>query len=486
MERGFYNEDIEELLKQKADQYRMYPSDKVWKGIQGSLHPSRKWYWFGFVLFLSAIGYYAFVELFTPSTNKAVSETSAPSTTPASQPASENSSNTKAVIIPFGTSSKQSNNHTGSNARQGSFVLNPEHSTALAANDQAPVADHTTIAFNSEAPVFDLTTRRLIHDIQALPENSLLLITDEASDAAAATASTAGILPDGVTPADAAKLNDKTAEEQDGQRINWLHELAVYELQQRKPKRISWQIAFTPTMNYRKLTSNSRLTTPAEDKNLPLAMQSASNPEEMVNHKPALGFELGSHIMYAANKTFTFKAGLQFNYTRYDIQAYSSTLTEQAHISLNSSTGIVPDAITTTTNLRNIGGKIGGQQMEVENLRNQYFQLSLPIGIEVNLLGNEKLQVGVAGTMQPTYLLNRNTYLISTDYKNYSKEPSLVRRVNLHTSAEAFVAYKMGDLKWQVGPQFRYQLLSSYVSAYPIREQLMEFGIKIGVAKTIR
>jgi hypothetical protein len=486
MERGFYNEDIEELLKQKADQYRMYPSDKVWKGIQRSLHPSRKWYWFGFVLFLSAIGYYAFVELFAPSTTRPISENSAPSTTPAPQPASEKSSNAKAVIIPFGSSSKQGNNHTGSNARQNSFVLNPDQQTGSAASEQIAVADGNTLAYNSETPVFDLTTRRVIHDIQALPENSLTLVTDEATNVTTTTASTENILPNAVAPADAAKLNDKTAEEEDGQRVNWLHELAVYELQQRKTKRISWQIAFTPTMNYRKLTSNSRLTTSAEDKNLPLAMQSATNPEEMVNHKPALGFEVGSHIMYAANKTFTFKAGLQFNYSRYDIQAYSSTLTEQAHIALSSSTGIMPDAITTTTHLRNIGGKIGDKQMEVENLRNQYFQLSMPLGVEVNLLGNEKLQVGIAGTLQPTYLMNRNTYLISTDYKNYTKEPSLVRRINLHTSAEAFVSYKMGDLKWQVGPQFRYQLLSSYVKEYPIREQLMEFGIKIGVAKTIR
>ena len=68
MERGFYNEDIEELLKEKADQYKMYPSDKVWKGIHRSLHPNRKWYWLSLVLFLGAVGYYTFIEFITPST----------------------------------------------------------------------------------------------------------------------------------------------------------------------------------------------------------------------------------------------------------------------------------------------------------------------------------------------------------------------------------------------------------------------------------
>jgi hypothetical protein len=50
----------------------------------------------------------------------------------------------------------------------------------------------------------------------------------------------------------------------------------------------------------------------------------------------------------------------------------------------------------------------------------------------------------------------------------------------------AFISYKTGDLKWQVGPQLRYQLMSSFVKEYPIREHLFEYGITIGVAKTIR
>ncbi len=31
MERGFYNDDFEQLIRQKADQYKMFPSEGVWK-----------------------------------------------------------------------------------------------------------------------------------------------------------------------------------------------------------------------------------------------------------------------------------------------------------------------------------------------------------------------------------------------------------------------------------------------------------------------
>jgi hypothetical protein len=51
MERNFNNE-FERFLKENADQYRMYPSAKVWKGVYNALHTRRKWYGLGIVLLL--------------------------------------------------------------------------------------------------------------------------------------------------------------------------------------------------------------------------------------------------------------------------------------------------------------------------------------------------------------------------------------------------------------------------------------------------
>src|SRR5678809_687403 len=44
MERQINNGDFEKLLRDNANQYRMYPSEKVWKGIHSSLHTRRRWY----------------------------------------------------------------------------------------------------------------------------------------------------------------------------------------------------------------------------------------------------------------------------------------------------------------------------------------------------------------------------------------------------------------------------------------------------------
>src|SRR5437868_2512800 len=51
MERNFNNE-FERFLKENADQYRLYPSPNVWKGVYSALHSRRKWFGLGIVLLL--------------------------------------------------------------------------------------------------------------------------------------------------------------------------------------------------------------------------------------------------------------------------------------------------------------------------------------------------------------------------------------------------------------------------------------------------
>lgn len=475
MERDFYNEDIEQLIKQKADQYKMYPSDKVWKGIHRTLHPRRKWYWLSFLLFLASLSYYTIKDWIAPSGEQTATDLNKPVE---QQPATGHSDDQQAaVIIPFITPTPEQNNRGPVAPRiadAGIATGQPENTPATTATPDEAVADNMNAAPEQETPVIDIATRQRLVPVShkaysniALPESLSRQFTITAGNREPVTSITQ------VQEEDALADADRT-------RINWLQETAAYELSMPKAKRLSWQLSFSPTMNYRKLEGSRYARLRSDVKNIPIAMNIEGDPDNLVNHKPALGFELGSHFLYSLSKRVTLRAGLQFNYSRYDIQAYSSNISERATIALNNYYGVTTDSITNYTNLRNFGGDA------VQDLRNQYFQLSAPIGLELRLLGNSKVQVGVAGTVQPTYLLNRNTYLITTDYKNYTKQPSLVRRWNLNTSAEAFIAYTTGDLKWQVGPQFRYQVLSSYVKKYPIAEHLMEFGIKIGVAKTIR
>jgi hypothetical protein len=70
MENSYNNKDFEQFVKQNADQYRMFPSEKVWEGIHNTLHVRRRWYGIGFSLLLLTIGIVTWVMLLNPTGKK--------------------------------------------------------------------------------------------------------------------------------------------------------------------------------------------------------------------------------------------------------------------------------------------------------------------------------------------------------------------------------------------------------------------------------
>lgn len=228
---------------------------------------------------------------------------------------------------------------------------------------------------------------------------------------------------------------------------------SVLNTYQPKARKLAWQTYFTPTISYRKLNDNYI--------------------DNVAPHKPAFGFELGMAAKYAVSKNAKLRAGLQFNVNRYEIKTFDS-YAQLATIRLNDRNGV--DYVRTVTNYNNYTG------YQSNWLQNFYFQVSAPIGVEFKIKGDDKMQFGVASTLQPTYLLGDKAYVISSDYKNYANMPGLVRHWNVNTSFETFVAYSTGHLNWQVGPQVRYQMLSSYIKKYPVKENLFDFGLKVGIS----
>ena len=464
MERDFYNDEFEELIKLKADQYRMYPSDKVWKGVKRSLHSNNKRYWFGFALLLTGLSYFGIDQLIVSPPQAVTNQGPARST---------DTEKHQASIVPFDQVIPEKSD-------KGQAGILP--STLDRTSQQQEILENTTSQVgpvsNNES-LAPMLVNENTDVILVAPALAIALPKINQSPALGLDKPlTAILIPSLISDQFATEQKDDIGKE-DNAKINWLQEYAVYDLSPFKPQRVSWQISFSPTMNYRRMTGRNNANMQSSARNIPIALSIEGDLDKLVNHKPALGFELGSYVVYSLSHNLALKGGLQFNYSRYEIQAYSSA-TEPATIALNSINGLRSASISNLTQLRNFGG------YAVQELQNQYFQLSVPVGVEINLLGSKKLQLGVAGTVQPTYLLNRNTYLISSDYKNYTREPSLVRRWNVNTSAETFLSYKTAGLKWQVGPQIRYQLFSSYTDKYPIKEYLIEYGVKIGVTKTIR
>ncbi len=269
------------------------------------------------------------------------------------------------------------------------------------------------------------------------------------------------------------------AESEDRQRINWLHEYAMYTLPVSEPKpRAFLQLTIAPTISFRSLGGGDF--SPSKNEiNGPITYYQQENAHRYVDHSPGLGFEVGGSLVYRLTRNFSVKGGLQFNFSQYTVKAYNSN-NPQLITSNLSGYGSYVDSMTSYARL----GSYGGQNSV--SLTNDFYQLSAPIGFELRLLGNERLTVNVGATIQPSYLFNTNMYGLSSDYTSYAKEPSQIRHWNWNAGLEAFLAYRIkSGLYWQIGPEFRYQLHSTYTSDYPVNETQKTYGIRFGIVKSL-
>lgn len=460
MERDFNRDDFENFLKQTSNQHKINPSEKTWKGIYNTLHPSKRWFRMGGgLLVLSGMLLFSHNMLDKNADNKHMQAK-------LSQDISigRTSKVSEAVTPPINSAKNTVKKHIITESLPDKSITSESTSTQLHADVPA-----------SEKALADNFIRTYPRTYNLSPEKNIPATDD--TEKAVTDLSTPSAIPLGSSgnTTDEANQSSSVRDALLQEQIHHLQNYIPVSLSLPKRKKLNLQFYFSPTISYRRLADNKHLSHFSQ-RNIPLA-SNYLNIDKFVDHNPSIGAEIGSNILLKAGRNFTLKTGLQLNYSRYSIKAYRF-YTEKASIALNT-VGRIADTLTSYTSYRNFSG------YSPENLQNQYLQVSVPVGAEVKLLGNRRLQLNIAGTIQPTYLLLSDTYLLSSDYVNYAQQPSLVRKWNVHSSLETFVSYKVGGLRWQVGPQFRYQLLSSYNDRYPIKEYLREYGFKFGVSKTL-
>jgi hypothetical protein len=470
MDRGFYNEDfdLEELIRFKSDQFKMHPSESVWKRIAKKIHPVTPYLWVGLAVVLTGAGYLAATEtgiLFEDA-------------------ATLSHKISARTVVASSAKSTLLNRHTTTPELVDANELNDGISLSLKPSLTNGLTLETASSVMKRQEVYDALTVKTntaaqipVQPVQEKHSENQTFYPKVSAFARLVRS----ITPTGrIEPSMPFSFGLKSKEDkgmQGHEKLNWLQEYAAYELSLPKKRRMNWLVTLSPTMNYRRLVGGKTAELPADVKNGPIALSLKGNVDALVNHQPARGLELSSLFAYTLNRKWTFLTGVQFNYSRYDIKAFSAPANEKATISLSRYSGV--QELTSYTILRNFGGT------SEKTLQNEYYQVSLPVGMQYTLAQAGRWHLGLSGTIQPTYLLNKNNYLISTDYKNYTKEPTLVNPWNINTSAEAFIAYKYGNTRIQVGPQFRYQLFSSFAKEYPVKEYLMQYGFKVGISRTV-
>lgn len=483
-----YNRDreFEQFVKQNADQYRMFPSEKVWEGIHNTLHTRRKWYGIGLALLLLSTATVTSVMLNNAGKKQELAD-KAPVTIYAAVSAKENTK--EPVMIAPEKPFIQNTLNTRPDKLHASLV-GEKNSAAPVTNEIPAETEMEALALENFPSVH--FTKPAVTDAPVTERKNTEVLRKQVANkkiVAPAPVLMAGNNVQVIEPRHTELITDKPAAITDeivDQKKDALTErryqspytiesvLNSYKFK-RSRKKIAWQVYITPTISYRKLEENKAflnaarnlLGTPAN------YSYSFSDINSIVTHKPDIGIQMGFSGVYPLTKRLRITAGLQFNISKYDIRAYNHD-GEVATIALSNDAGGT-NTVSTITNYRNIGG------YKADWLANMYVSGSAPVGLELILSKTNKTTVGVAGTLQPTYILGNRAYLLSADFKNYAEVPSLTRKWNLNTGFEVFAGYRTGNVDWRIGPNVRYQVFSSFVNKYPIKEHLFDFGLKLGI-----
>lgn len=459
--------EFENWLREETDRHRLYADESVWDRIQQRLRRRR---WLPFVLtalgIISASVTWVMIDQPDLPINYATDTRRQPATSTYAQTSLTGNKNSQPKIAtPFRSSLDQAEASSlaflmqaSSEAGTTSQPIEPAPEAMWVAESNEPVQPEVMrtilnipVKEIAAAPVVFATPNIVALDLALEPSEANQSLSTQQEPEKQKQASAPSLLPE----------QYQTIE-------------SVISSYKGKRTRKSWkvQLSVSPTISYRKLIENREALQAARSVMSPAPALAAPELETVVNHKPDLGLQFGFWANRALTKRIDFVGGLQFNINKYDIRAYRGGQ-EVATVGLINGGGT--GSVSSYTNYRSSGG------VWANWLANFYFSVSAPVGFQYRIAGNKKWSWGIGSSLQPTYILSNRAYVLSTDYKNYLEVPSLVRRWNLNGQVESFIGFQRGKTRWTLGPQARYQILSSYEKAYPVSEHLFDVGIKLGI-----
>ncbi|MBX2934165.1 MAG: hypothetical protein KF825_07955 [Ferruginibacter sp.] len=510
MENEYYTDDFEQLLKEKANQFRMYPSKRVWHSIYNNLHPGRRWPSIVMSLLLVSsliiIGY-----LNTGENNLAKRINTSYTETPGK------SENTSYVNVnetqPASIVKIKESGGVYTNAFDDVLNNETDFYTYTVVRNNRPEGFFNTTKAGSETISYEVTKNNdkgLVQRMDDYIKNNQLfadvsLVAGKKNKPSSTKSKTqdavvnekqveseidnteAIALTDNInTQNDADKL--KPVEQPTEQNVKpeynsnktltpedkaWIEAFALQNKKRHNKLkgRLAFQFYVTPAVNYRKLTTKSKGST------APMVTGDLNNA---ISQKPGFGIETGISLHYSFAKNLLVKAGLQFNYTNFNIDADQSYHPVITTILLN-------DPVTGYSYLSprssSTFNPVSSAPLKPITLHNRTYQISLPVGFAYKLSSKEKVDWYAGATLQPTYIFGGNAHIVSADLKNYVSYPSSISSWNLNLGFETYMNFKLGSYNLQVGPQVRTQVFSTYKRNVALIEKPYAVGLKLGLTK---
>ncbi|MBI2731302.1 MAG: hypothetical protein HYX40_11205 [Sphingobacteriales bacterium] len=460
MDKDFYMNDFEQLLRDKTEEFKMYPSESVWTNVYNKLHPGRKW---------GIIGGSVLLLLFTASvlvlrTNNSTAKKEASA-----------EKNTQQTSIAVNHSVPADADQIGTPKISDQNLYNITRSSGVDHTLSHSISSQDYKVLSSSNSEFGLNNFSaaygIISDVTKVIPGNFALSNALTSSATPVSSEMMSDLSD--APATQFEKDPVLFAENVYVNANSFNN-TIKKASVKKASRFEWQFYFAPSSSYRALYKD------ADNTGLAYAYSGfiPGDISKAVNHTPAMGFEIGNAFLFSLSNSIKIKAGAQLNYSRYNIKAYSTPYPELTTIRLRSNNN-QPQDITVTSSYKNYG-----VYYEATTIGSQNVAISIPLGVDLKMTGNKKLSWYVSGSFQPTYILNNKAFLITNDLKNYVQNADLFRKFTMNTGVETFLRFERNNgVALQIGPQIRYQINSSYTKKYPISEHLIEYGLKVGITK---
>lgn len=530
MEHKFYTDDFERLLKEKSDEFRMYPSKRVWHSIYNDLHPDRKWPSIAVTLLLVTalflIGYWnnsngSSENLTAANAKKQGHSATAQSFINEQTGSAANAKGTDNVVLNNSAASRLSSLSNNSSLQNNQYDKTSQTNTftkhhtgtvtsvkfTSASEKQLLVSVATFNNTNNDnllntsigAEVFNaLSSSKNNQQLTSAPEKAVKnkatvsntvteatgssnesFNTEEKGNISSVPSSGKEITQDALAAATKSGTQKSTSNinQLSAQDKSWIEHYALYNKTTRKKwrGRLSSEMYLTPGISIRSFYSNTMVKVSA-----PLsAVSITGSSTDMPSYNPGFTFQAGAGLSYAIAKNIRIKTGLQASFTNYSIPVTDINHPVLTTLTFNNLNSGYPYLESRASSIANIPGHNN------KKIHNQTSQISIPIGLAVKLAGNDKLQWYAGGTVQPTLVLSGKAYLLSSDNNNFVSDPSLLRKFNLNGAAETYIHYKMNGFTLQAGPELRYQFNSTYFKKYANTEKLHTIGIKVGIVKNL-
>ena len=463
MERKFYPENFENFLKGHADQFKLTPSKKVWHGIYNDLHPGRRWpsIAMSMVLLFTLVtighlntnnGHTSRIYNIPPHTNSLYSHVFIPTL----RTDSRNATGKSDVTDGYNNAGITPGNDAGNDLPTLSVsAFQPSNNVSVLPSTSDGSSNNSVVNNKNENPAIDVIENKItktasLREVTGSSQDQSLSKQQDESTLKNEVGEVIKTIPNGNKEQPATAIKEKTPVKQEPQ---------ANAKNIRKPSRVSnvtWTYYVSPSLSYRNF-SDSKI-------------------NDAVTQKPAIGYEGGVAMSFNIYKKLQFTAGLQLNYSGYVIHA-NNTHPIIATLVLNAET---QGQYSVYSALSQYGNRV---DYEFTKLKNYSLQVSLPVGLQYDFGSGNDLSFGIKTTFQPSLMLGSKAYILSEDKRNYLTNPELLRKWNLNTDLSTYLSFSSSTLRWQVGPQVRYQYLSTYTNRYPVKEHLINYGIRIGISK---